>query len=371
MPRLGEETTLRVTSQAYKAYKKIVRFVCSNGLKPGEKLPPQQELCRRFATNNDTLSAAMQALVQQGVLRRKSKVGTTVADMAALPPVAWSAGIATLPAPFQGPSSYNALLAFGLQAELSRRGCRCICYYRYQPEVPARLSSFQHLAGDLEEGDLDGIAVLTRLAESDQAGLRQLEVPAVCFSSGEYPCGVRIDRDQSARRAAKELLKLGCRSLGMVYRDAQAGAAEDRAWIGVCEELAAAGMPAVAGRRILALPGVEEGRRTAAGLLAALPHERPDGLIVFDDYTALGLCEVLRARGGYAPRLAVQTNKQLPLAFALLALRFEVDLDAVIRRSSDLLWERLYNPALPDRIEWMELEQSGDSEGQTSTSGKP
>ncbi|MCZ7649065.1 MAG: GntR family transcriptional regulator [Planctomycetota bacterium] len=353
MARTDDTADLRVGSQAYKAYKRVVRYLHIHQLKEGDRLPTQQEFCKLLNTNNDTLNGAMHALVKAGVLRRKSKVGTTVAELGKLGPVVWSVGLAALPAAFQGPNSYNAVLAYGVQSELTRLGCRVQCYYRYKQEVPAKLSSFPGLEDDLEHGELDGLVVLARAKPGVWKDLARLEVAGHEFTGDPTaPCGTSIDNVPAVVDAVSILVREGCRRVAVVHKrprnDPPAGMKD-----GVGAVLSEAGLKPEAVEWIFAPPGMDSGRKLGLEFLERAPSARPDGMLVIDDYSCLGVTQELHPHASYRPRLAAMTNRQLPLGFALPVIRFELDIDELVRRASALFLKQLYNPTLTGQFEWV------------------
>src|SRR5699024_1088770 len=74
------------------------------------------------------------------------------------------------------------------------------------------------------------------------------------------------------------------------------------------------------------ISGMRAGFEIAQHLLALPPADRPDGLIIEDDYLAMGLTSALARYCDYRPMLAVCTTRQSPLAFALPVIRYETDI---------------------------------------------
>lgn len=57
----------------------LVAYIRDNGLRPGDRLPPEPELYQRFGVSRQTLRQAVGALVHQNVLARQRPGGTFVA----------------------------------------------------------------------------------------------------------------------------------------------------------------------------------------------------------------------------------------------------------------------------------------------------
>ncbi|MCD6450370.1 MAG: GntR family transcriptional regulator [Thermotogaceae bacterium] len=58
---------------------KIKKMIMEGKIKPGDKLPPEEELCRIFDVSRTTIRNAMNQLVIEGILIRKKGKGTFVA----------------------------------------------------------------------------------------------------------------------------------------------------------------------------------------------------------------------------------------------------------------------------------------------------
>ena len=65
----------------------ITTWIRSNGLAPGDRLPPERELAQRLGVSRATLSQALVALEVIGVVHVRHGDGTVLAD----PVLAWAA----------------------------------------------------------------------------------------------------------------------------------------------------------------------------------------------------------------------------------------------------------------------------------------
>jgi hypothetical protein len=342
-------------------YKQLARYIMMNGLKPGDLLPTQPELRRLFRVSNDTLAAIMQMLVGQGAVTRQQGVGTILVNMESLMQCGWVVGVATMTAPSIGQNSFFALLSHQILGRLFAIGCRSSTYFRCaKPHWPChRLSDFAGLGEDVAAGRIDGLLILTSLAAADWKGLLKQDVPA--FHVGVWdalPCGVVVDKLAMADHAIRLFSEKGCRHIG-VMMDSGDGMPERsvethlaRQGHGVRVEGLSAVIPGV-----LPVPGIAE--TMARAMLERPLRGRPDALIFGDDHAAQEVSRILAQSGGYRPRIAVITNRQLPMPFYLPVSRFEVDLGELADRGVRLFHERLMNPKSPERMEyvvprWME-----------------
>jgi DNA-binding LacI/PurR family transcriptional regulator len=340
-------------AQVMKTYKRLVQYFHQRGLGEGDRLPPQSELRQLLGKNNYTLSAAMQALVARGVLARKAGVGTVIRSLAPLGNVPWSLGVATLEAPAQGECSVFGDLTLRLLTACSRRGWRCTTYCRDMRNAePARLDYFPVLAQDLAEGNLDGLVLLTTLAAPDWAAVRAHGVPLMhLLIWADAPCGLVIDEAAMVRQAVQTFAALGCRRFALA--SVTVPDSDCRPWRALGQSLGQAGLPTGAGEWLDARFGSGGGRRIATQLLARRPTERPDAVIVFDDYVGLGLAAALREAGSaYRPAIAVLVHRQRPLSFALPVYGHALDLAEMVERTAAAMQRRLLQPDLPEQVEF-------------------
>lgn len=338
-------------AQVMKTYKRLVQYFHQRGLGEGDRLPPQSELRQLLGKNNYTLSAAMGALADRGVLARKTGVGTVIHSLAPLGDVPWSLGVATLEAPAQGECSVFGDLTLRLLTACSRRGWRCSTYCRDMRNAePARLDYFPVLAQDLAEGSLDGLVLLTTLAPADWASVRAQGLPLLHLPFwSEAPCGLLVDEAAMVRHAVAALAARGCRRFGLA--SVMVPDSDTRCWRAFGKALATAGLGAGRGEWLDARFGSNGGRRIAAKLLARPPAERPDAVIVLDDYVGLGLAAALREAGGAeSVALAVLVHRQRPLSFALPVYGYAIDLADLVDRAVAAMHTRLRQPDLPEEV---------------------
>ena len=333
----------------FRAYKKVVQFIHSNRLDRGSRLPVQQELRHTLGLTNDALTRAMRLLCDQGVLDRKSKAGTRVVDRAAIPPLPWRLGVANVAAPEIGPLSVFSMLSHHVQIECARRGWSTQTYYRFsRADGHPSFEEFGDLRAHLDAGQLDGLFLLTTVKPEQWSEPVADGVP-LCHALfwDEAPCGVVLDRRAMAESAVAHLVEAGCRRIAAVVAT-EADAANARLREGLARGLAAAGPGLQGGQVIVGDIGVPGGQAAAAKWLEMPDDIRPDGIIVFDDYIALGLAEALRERAGRArsepPTIVTTSHRQMPLAYHLPVIRLEIDLHDIAAKTVAMMAKRLLRP---------------------------
>ncbi len=357
MPEPDRHNLSQLSPASLRALKRVMQHLHGHDLRPGDRLAPQAELCRLLGTNNDSLTPAMRLLTERGVVVRKSRVGTVVVDRDALGPLPWSIGVANIAAPETGPTSIFTILGHHLQVRFARLGWRSRSYYHLEARrnhLP-RIHEFGGLTEDLRADAVDGLVLLTGLAREDWRQMVNAgQALAHLLFWETAPCGVVIDQGELAREAVRWLVQQNCRRLAVVSMaapDQFTHRFRDGFEIG----LSKAGLPANAGRILTGGGSIEGGQNVAQQLLAMRKIERPDGLIVLDDYIALGLIDTLRDHGpaDYRPRIAVQTCRQLPLTYRLPVIRFEVDIAELCDRTIACINAKLLNPQGPDLVDWV------------------
>jgi len=356
------KTPVASGSQVEVACKALLRLIWTNGLRAGDRLPTHWELCEKIGVSNNSLAPAMRRLVEAGVIARKTKAGTVVVDPNAFAEPLWRVGVAENFENLRSASPYFSLLCACVQNELVRTGCWPRLYLRrVSTDRPAdALGDYPELSSDAESGLLDGAIALGSL--SREGWDRATGAAPLCGFSEAASCGALIDMRGVIREAVRVLAGRGCERIEVVRKSGHP--AERVIRKGFREGIAAAGLPkralvepSSAWSHSAVIPGtlthMLAGGREAQVLLGLPAKRRPDGLVVTDDYMAAGLTSVLREAGGYRPRIAVITHLQAPQIYALPVLRFELDIAELAQRGVAILMERLRNPGLPDRVDWV------------------
>lgn len=342
----------RHVSQEQAAYKRLVRLIAHRGLGRGDKLPTQPQLRRELGFSNSTLSAAMGRLVDDGVIERRTKVGTVVVDPEAVDLSAWTVALPLNWPQEQGPSPFFARLVALMQQELAASGCHCRPYVRSKSPVNEcdRLTNYANLSDDIEAGLVDAVLMPGDIGARDLRRLGKDDIPAVFATAAEVaPCGALIDHGAFAEAAVAVLAERGCRRVANVGTRPWAG--NRRLHEGMHGAAAAAGL--ASSEVDSAVGGLAGGLVAAKGLLALPEAARPDGLVIEDDHVAAALAQELAGAGGYRPQMAVVVHRAAPLVFAQPVLPFELDDARLAATAVRLVVERLRNRQLPDRIEWI------------------
>ena len=347
------------SSRVADAYKDLIRYIHRHRLGEGGRLPTQEELRGELGYSHHSLSAAMGLLADGGVVSRKPRVGTIVQDPEATVRGVWTVGLITQPREVME-VPFFAFLVHLLQSELIRLGCRVHMYPNADDSPSDRLQDFPGLLEEVEANRVDGVMATVLLRPGEVHRLAETGVVLVQVGpSGACANGVCIDRRSMCRRAAESLIAEGCRRLAVVTNFGPPSE-DDGFWrgfreaLGECEEYEGDGEALYEGN------GPEAGAEVAQQLLGRPAVERPDGLIIGDDRIAMGLTAELSRTEDYRPRIAVQANRQVPLAFALPVRRYCVDIEAMARLGAEKMLRQLRNPAAPDAVTWVEPGREGE-----------
>ncbi len=334
-------------TQVERVCKAILRTIWAQGLEPGDRLPNQGDLIASLGVSNNTVNAAMRRLVEAGVVVRRPRTGTIVVEPDAYSEPLWRVGVLENFHDMRTASPYWSLLGAFVQHDLANAGCWPRLYFHRipHPPPPLKLHDFLSLREEVDQNRLDGAVCLGSLDLDEWHGVAD-GLP-LCGFHERIPCGVLVDAATWRREARRMLAEAGCRSIADFENGDDQGCFPIRLENGgrlrvICPR--PPGSPR-------AVYHMEVGRVAARTLLERPRAQRPDGLLVSDDYLAAGLTQTLRDHDGYRPVISVLTHQQNPLPYALPVLRFEVDISELSGRCVNLLLERLRDPSLPAKTE--------------------
>lgn len=143
-----------IRSQIVEHFRAEIR---SGGLKPGDRLPSARELAGMFGTAEANVHHALAALVKEGLLTRRPKMGTIVNDgveklSCAAIYLSWHF--------IQRGENFTRLLIEMLEQSLAARGIRCVVIY----ETPAQ-NGLEQLKNLAENRRIQGVIVRSLSAD--------------------------------------------------------------------------------------------------------------------------------------------------------------------------------------------------------------
>lgn len=334
---------------------KLLRFIDRSTLKAGDTLPKQSDLRLQLGLHNDGLNAAMEVLTANGMVRRRQRSGTVLLDPTRSVRGVWRVGLAVFPA--TATHSYYGQLLHLIQSELTRRGIG-MSHYMLSSEIDVSdsrfdLTNFDHLIDDIKNQAIDAVLSFASLSREDWSLEARSKLPVVHVGSWESaPCGAVIDQRQLVKDSYELLYHLGCRRIAVITSEGH-HETRHRFWDEFCHVASQHGLTVGESENLHGGSGPVGGCRVAEQLYALPADQRPDGLIITDDAIASGLTAVLSIRSGYRPRMAVQTNRQVPIAYSLPVFHFELDATLLAAQAVDMIATRLLRPNTPHECRWV------------------
>lgn len=290
-------------------------------LSVGGRLPSDRELAKEFATTTTTVAKALHELAQAGLLiRRVGAGGTSV--------VAQGARKSAIGVFYGGPildgsreNAYYGLLDKELQAQLRALGREVRHHLDLRPATTWG-TPLPTLIDDIRAGHI-GVVIAVRTSEAQEQWLRALSVPVVGANGVSFADGgsIACDVSDGVRQAVIALAALGCKRIAGIGN--QDGSDPPSSVItfqnGMRTGLAEAGLDSVEPVSIPRhlLTGIDADERLGYLAFKAVwaREPRPDGVVVWTDIVALGVCRALHELGlkdGRDVRLAVHANKPNP-----------------------------------------------------------
>ncbi len=328
----------------------IIRFANSKKLQPGDKLPSQNELCSTLGFCHNTMSPAMDMLVDSGMFTRKRRAGTVLVDPTSYPHGIWRVAIPHGPFDGNPGRKFGAILSMSIQSHLQKRNCDVRLYQRlpeYADVSPHSLEHFGNLAQDIENARLDAILTPAFFSEATSRRCARLKVPLCHVGGWEHtPCRVELNECMLLEKAIEYLRSKACRHIALITMDN---------FEQIFPKLFStfrkySGSKGKSGfYEFIPAKNVLDGERIVLKILERDSSRRPDALIILNDLLGLGVTSALNG-SFYKPKIAIQTSRQMPLFYAVPVIRFEFDVDLLAEAAADLIISKLLHPDMPDTV---------------------
>jgi hypothetical protein len=333
----------------------IVRYIHEQRLTADSKLPTQEELRRLLNFSHNSLTPAMNLLVESGMIQRKRRLGTVVVDPDAIPAGLWRIALALGILDNSPWCRFETILSRYLQEKIQRAGCQMRFYilnYDKFAVVPHELADFGLLEPDIASGKLDAIISPAFFSLNAYSVCEEHGVP-LCNTGGwkEIPMRVEFDLDDLLQRAFKILKTSGRNRIAVIYDHVSCP--------DIGELVKSQSVTGGIGNDldIRTIHGAEnvDANGIAAGILKQDPSRRPEGLIILNDMLAQTLAALLSGTD-YAPDIIVQTNKEIPLFYAMPVTRLELGIEELAEASVKMVLEKVTCLSLPVEMQTLKAD---------------
>lgn len=295
------------------------RMLLSGEYSPGDRLPTIRELAGRFGTSVFTVQAAMTPLEEEGLIKRRRRVGTIVNHN---PAVLTSAGIYCSGTGMEPQhAAFRNELCRQLLSQLNARKVNMKVFLDPRPQDQQH-EPLPPLLQAVERGEIQALVV----AGCDHVSLpwlQQLPTTTALVTSCSMPNRVSSDLDHLLRLSLGRLRERGCRTVGLISPIQNSphlppDAYEREFYSHFIEALGEAGLKTT--NAWMAVPdsyhanAEEYGYRQFKTIWRQT--ERPDGLLVYPDVAARGVIAAaleLGVRGGEDLHMILHRNSGLDL----------------------------------------------------------
>jgi DNA-binding LacI/PurR family transcriptional regulator len=313
--------------------------ILSGECAPGERLPSVRAVAKELGVHYLTVAHAYRQLQADGLIVLKNRLGAFVKDGKKTGEFLIVTGAPSVR------GTYIAALTDGI---LSRfRSHNIAASVRFVGHDDAHLPILlQTLRGLIQERALRGVWLMSVepswvLAVQDL--LVEFAIPLIHLSPRRTArFSVLLDYAGAIRNGARHLVEEGCRSLAMLLFGFEPFAENAEAFRATCEALRVAyRIEMMPFKSDGALPTFEHfGREAVERLMQGA--ERPDGLLIMDDFIGRGALATLSRLGIGIPRdLRVCTfarkGDSFPSVFGVPVARLEADDDAVAAAACEMM----------------------------------
>lgn len=339
----------------------IIRYILNKELKRGDKLPSQEELRRELDFSHNSMTPAMNLLVESGMLERKRRLGTVVVDTDAVPAGLWRIGLAFGVLDSTPECKFETILSRYVQEKIQRAHCHARYYilnYDKIGQVPHGLSDFGLLESDVESGRLDAILSMAFFDSESSTILNSYNTPMCNIVGSEYtPFRVELDTRDFVERSIKILKEKCCRRIAIVMDCEFLANIADYIRSNIIPQ------PEYSNLKINFIDGSgekERARKAADAVMSIPAKERPDGLIILNDVLALAMTSII-SNTSYTPSIVVQCNKQIPLYYPMHVTKLEFDMEKLAEISVGIVINKIKYPELVVDVTKIKAEEPEDA----------
>ena len=305
-----------------KIFDTLRREILSHGI-PGERLPSEAEMSKRFKVSIVTLRNATQALEAEGFVKRLSGVGVVVCERKKHGHLALVfRDTALCPRPLYFHLRFNSLL----QRNLLRAGWRTVTHL----QITSDPDGLDELREGIARGRYTG--VIWTLGDTSDEFSRLAEKHGVALLGGRKKPLVEVDYDAMIRSGVDHLVHQGCRRIAGLFpgSDTEFPRANDLHASRIFrEQLALHGLTTTPGWVVQN----SEAQLLGSGWqgfrdLWAASQQRPDGILVLDDVMYRDAARAIMELGIKVPselKIVTHSNRTDDLVHPFPVTLLEVD----------------------------------------------
>lgn len=347
-----------------KIYAELRREILSQR-KPGERLPSEAELARRFQVSIVTLRNATQALESDGLVKRISGVGVVVCERKTHGRLALvSRDVAFDPRPLYFHLRFTPLL----QRNLLQAGWQTVTHL----QIGSDSASLSDLQSEMSRGRYD--AIVWALGDVPKDFRDAAQERGVMLLGGRDRPLVQVDSDAMILSGVDHLVAAGCRRVAGLFSGPPTelpGSDNGHAKQVFNERLHHHGLKTAPGRVVQDT----EARLLGSGWqgfrdLWTASRDRPDGLLVLDDVLYRDAARAILELGIHVPshlRIVTHSNRGDDLVHPFPVSLLEVDPEEMATAAADFIIQSLEGQSATARAIPVRLIEANEAKTSKST----
>lgn len=266
----------------------LIEYIHSNKLKPGEKVPSENELADRFNTTKVTASRALNELVNRGILYRVQGKRSFFAGFRSRS----SDVLFYIPMSFSYDPYFMGLLLETFFCKMDSNGLNlAMCYFKENEKI----KDLQH---NLKDCKVVIVAALNAGEGLDENLIYRIENVIYLSAHPDTPVSyIAFDNKGGAKKAVEYLVRMGHRRIAYLSTDLKGNISNEEKKQGYIEGLEE---NKIRQRMILSCGYALEGGYEIAGEILKL-RKRPTAILASSDLIAVGLIRKFSESGVDVP----------------------------------------------------------------------